>query len=235
MTSDPQVWADGFHNAYPNLKFRHCLPQLPFETKQVHSLRATAMSRYPPVSPSDFSPEQEAVYKETSSLMDQHFRDKFIYKDGRKALVGPFGPLMHTPAVAHAYNKLILEITKTLNVTLAVRETAIIATGSTFKAGYELYAHTTIAAKDTKLTERQILLIKDGQKPEEEDQLDAACDVAFDMAIELSGKPGSLSEGTWKRACDVFGKDSTLAMINLIAFYAYACILMNGADVPVPE
>lgn len=100
---------------------------------------------------------------------------------------------------------------------------------------YELHAHTVIAARTTELTERQISMVKKGRKPEGADQLDAACDVAFDMAVELNTKPGPLSEVTWKRACDVIGREATLALIHFIALHAYTCILLNGADVPVPE
>lgn len=193
------------------------------------------MSRYPPVSPSDLSREQEALYKEASSIMDQLFQGKFTYKDEDGAFIGVYGPLMHTPALTHAYNNLVMEISKILSISVAARQTAVLTTAATFNANYSLYSHATIAAKETELTERQISSIKNGKKPEGDDQLEAACEVAFDMAIELTGKRGPLTEETWKRACEVLGKDATLAVIHLIAFHAYASVVMNGADVRAPE
>lgn len=205
----------------------HRLPRKPHP-------RVAKMSRYPPINPSDLSPEQQTVYDETSSAIDRH-PVKLTFKDGNGALIGPYAPLLHTPAVMQAHKSLAVEIGKILSVSPATRETAILATSSVFQTVFELHAHTVIAAETTGLTERQISMIKEGRKPEEEDQLDDACDVAFDMAVELSRKPGPLSEVTWKKACDIIGKQATLALIHFIALYAYTCILLNGADVLVPE
>lgn len=192
-------------------------------------------TRYPPIKPSDLSPEQRPLHDEISKMVDAHFKVKFETKDENDALLGPFAVLLRTPELARAWFGLGREGNELLTVSPAVRETAILAVGSVFKAEYELYSHTIVATQATDLTERQVSLIRDGKRPEGEDKLDAACEVAFDMGIALSGKPGPLSPEIWERACETVGQESTLALIHLIAHYANTCILLNAADVRAPR
>jgi len=110
------------------------------------------------------------------------FGDKFIYKNSDGAFIGPFGPLLYTPSLVDPFFRMAAELGQIPGLPAAASETTIMATGSTFKAGYELYAHGKVAAS-TSLTERQISSIKEGKKP---DGLDEACQVAFDVALELS-------------------------------------------------
>lgn len=193
------------------------------------------MYRYPPIKPSDLDSEQKSLHEACLKNIGNHFQVKFTTKDENDALVGPFPVLLRTPALGHAFLQMGYEGNKLLGVSSAVRETAIVATGSTFKAAYELYAHCIIASQGTDLTEKQVSLIREGIKPDGEDKLDAACDVAFDMAIELTAKPGPLSKETWNRARETVGEESTLGLIHLIAFYSYTCVVLNGGGVPAPE
>jgi len=189
------------------------------------------MSRYPPIPPSQLNPEQHAAYDDASQTAQNIFGDKFIYKNDDGAFIGPFGPLLYTPNMVDPFFKMVVEVGKCAGLPAAAKETAILATGSTFQAGYELYAHGKVAAS-TSLTEEQIASIKDGKKP---DGLDEACQVAFDVAIELSRKQGPLSDETFARAEKTLGKEGTAALFHYVGLYAYTCIFLNGAAAPVPE
>lgn len=192
-------------------------------------------TRFPPIKPSDLNEEQRPLHDEISKMVEAHFKNRFEIKDEDDALLGPFALLIRTPALARAWFGLGREGNELLTVSPAVRETAILAVGSVFKAAYELYSHTIIATQATDLTERQVSEIREGKKPDGEDKLDAACEVAFDMGVALAGTPGPLSQEIWNRACDTVGRDSTLALIHLIAHYANTCILLNAADVRAPQ
>lgn len=192
------------------------------------------MSRYPPLAPSQLSEAQHKAYDEQSEIAQSTFGDKFIYKNQDGAFVGPFGPLLYTPTLVDPFLKLVVELGKVPGLPAEARETAILATGSTFKAGYELYAHGKVA-ESTKLSEKQIALIKDGKKPEGSEKLDEACEIAFDVAIELSRKQGPLSDALFKRAYDTLGQQGAAALIHYVALYAYTCVFLNGVAAPVPE
>lgn len=128
--------------------------------------------------------------------------------------------------------QLATELAKIPGLPQNARETAILATGSHYKAAYEIYAHERVAVKSTDLTQEQVDKIKTGTKPS---NLDEKCSVAFDVAIELVTKPGPLSKQSWDKAEKTLGKQGTLALIHYTGYYAYTCVLLNGCDVPVPD
>ena len=189
------------------------------------------MSRYPPILPSKLTSEQHAAYVEQTSIAQKTFGDKFIYKNQDGAFIGPFGPLLYTPNLVDPFMKMVVELGKCPGLPAAARETAILATGSTFSAGYELYAHGKVA-EGTNLTKDQITAIKGGKQPTD---LEEDCKVAFDVAIELSKKQGPLSDETFERAQKAFGKEGTAALLHYVALYAYTCVFLNGVAASVPE
>lgn len=100
------------------------------------------------------------------------------------------------------------------------------------KASYETYAHERVALKTTSLTKDQIIMIKNGERPE---GLEKSASVAFDVTIELCKKPGPLRKELWDQAVETFGREGTASLLQYVGLYAYTCILLNGANVPVPE
>ena len=192
------------------------------------------MSRYPPIPPSSLTTEQQRAHDEASEICSSVFGNKFLYKNEQGAFIGPFAPLLYTPSLVDPFFKLVVELGKLPGLPGPAREIAILATGSRFKSNYELYAHERVAAS-TGLTAAQIESVKSGKKPLGGDALDEQGDVAFDVAIELSRKPGPMTDDNWKRAERAFGKGGTAALIQYVGVYAYTCVLLNGVDVPVPE
>lgn len=112
------------------------------------------------------------------------------------------------------------------------REVAILTAGAHYKAVYEQYAHERIALSSTKLRQEQLDRIRQGEKPHD---LDQASRIAYDVAYELVNKPSPLSKQSWDKAEKTLGRQSTLSLIHYCGYYAHACILLNGCDVPVPE
>lgn len=192
------------------------------------------MSRYPPIPPSSLSSEQHKAFDEASDICSNMFGDKFLYKDDNGAFIGPFAPLLYTPAIVDPFFKLVVELGKLPGFPAPAREVAILATGSVFKSKYELYAHERVAAS-TNLSKAQIVAVKSGQKPSGSDALDEQCEVAFEVARELAGKHGPMADATWKKAEGAFGKEGAAALIQYVAIYGYTCILLNAVDAPVPN
>lgn len=192
------------------------------------------MSRYPPRTVSELNSEEKELHQSAQRMVDSMFGDVFTIKADDGAFVGPFAPLLYTPSIMEAFQDMGTTISKTLKISPAAKETAILGVGSVFQAKYELYAHTRLAQK-TALSDKQIDLIKQGKKPEGDDKLDEECEIAFDVSTQLAGKSGPLSDEVWSRANNKFGREQSLALIHLCGYYAHTCFLLNGAAVPVPE
>lgn len=112
------------------------------------------------------------------------------------------------------------------------RETTILATGSRYKAVYEIYAHERVAVATTALNQTQVDQIKMGKKPGD---LDTAAAAAFDVAIALSNKAGPLDARLWEALVKEVGKEGALACVHYVGVYAYTCVLLNACDIGVPD
>jgi 4-carboxymuconolactone decarboxylase len=195
------------------------------------------MARYPPIPPSSFSPEQQKAHEELSDFCTKALGENgkvFIWKDENDSVIA-LGPSLYTASIIHPLLMFLAALGKLPGLPAEAREVAILATGSIYQAAYELYSHVRRATATTNLTAPQIEAVKNGTKPSREDALDEQCEVAFDVAIELANKRGPMSEVTWKRAEQAFTREGAAALIQYCALYAYTCVVLNAADVPVPE
>lgn len=195
--------------------------------------------RITPQPPSSLPADQKAAYDHASSVASSIFGPNgkpFLYQDpSTSAFLGPFAPLLATPTLVEPYLALVVAMGKLNSLPRNVREVAILATGSQYQAGYELYAHARVAKEKTDLSEGQIEQVCKGVKPSGEEKLDEKCEVGFDVALELSHGRGKLSKENWERAMGAFGEEGTMALVHYVAAYAYTCILLNAVDASVPE
>lgn len=118
----------------------------------------------------------------------------------------------------------------------AVIEVAVLAvqghyTGS-FGGGFLTYSHSRITASKNLLTEDQMKRITNGEQP---DGLSAKESVTFDLAMRLvkGGRP--LEQELWEKANEVLGKDQTLHVIQLVAYYSLHGVTLNAGIIGPPE
>jgi hypothetical protein len=117
----------------------------------------------------------------------------------------------------------------------SVTEVAIFATQGHFTGsfgGFLTYSHSRITANKGLLTEEQMRKITKGVKPE---GLSDKESVAFDLAMRLvkGGKP--LEQDLWELANSVLGRDQTLHVIQLVAYYSLHGITLNAGIIGAPE
>jgi 4-carboxymuconolactone decarboxylase len=121
--------------------------------------------RYPPIPPSQLTPEQHKAYDEGSETAEKLFgHSGFLYKNEDGAFIGPFAPLLYTPKLLSVFFELVTELGNVSGFSAKAKETVILATGSHFKADYEMYAHGKIAERKSDLTDAQIRSIKEGDQ-----------------------------------------------------------------------
>jgi 4-carboxymuconolactone decarboxylase len=185
--------------------------------------------RLPLIKPADLTAEQKPLYEDMRKGIKSNFNDfKVEREDG--ALMGPWNPWLHEPAIGKAIWNLTLAMTANAVLPDNVRQIAILTVGARFDAAYELYAHIAVAEREGMKEERLATLVAN-LKP-----VDFAPDesVAFDVAYALS-RGGTLPEPLYRLAVKIFGRHGTNELIYLIGLYALVSTTLNGFNVPVPE
>src|ERR1700704_3569624 len=191
--------------------------------------RKGLLMRLPLISPADLTAEQKLLYNAMRKGIASNFNAfKVEREDG--ALMGPWNPWLHEPAIGKAIWDLTMAMTA--NATLAdnVRQVVILVVGARFDAAYEIYAHIAVAERKGMKPERLATLVAD-LKPN-----DLARDesVAFDLAYGLV-RGGTLPEPLYRLAVDTFGQHGTNELIYLVGLYSLVSTTLNGFNVPVPE
>ena len=193
--------------------------------------------RLPLIPPADLTPEQRPLYDAMRKGIASNFNAfKVEREDG--ALMGPWNPWLHEPAIGKAIWDLTLAMTA--NATLAdnVRQIAILVVGARFDAAYEIYAHIAVAEREGMTAERLATLVAD-LKPN-----DLAPDesVAFDVAYKLV-RGGTLPEPLYRLAVDTFGQHGANESFISSAFTASCrrlstasmCRCPNASERPSPS
>ena len=185
--------------------------------------------RLPLIAPPELTPQQKLLYDDMRKGVAGNFSDfKVLREDG--ALMGPWNPWLHEPAIGKAIWDLTLAMTANASLPDNVRQIAILTVGASYNAAYEIYAHIAVAEREGMSAARLATLVAD-LKP-----ADLAPDesVAYDMAYALS-RGGTLPEPLYRLAVDTFGQHGANELIYLVGLYALVSVTLNGFNVPVPE
>ena len=170
--------------------------------------------RLPLIPPSELSPLQKSLYDEMRKGIASNFNAfKVEREDG--ALMGPWNPWLHEPAIGKAIWDLTLAMTANASLPDNVRQIAILVVGARFDAAYELYAHIAVAEREGMKPERLAALVAD-LKPTDFSQEE---NVAFDVAYKLV-RGGTLPEPLYRLAICTFGQHGTNELIISWAFTA---------------
>lgn len=183
------------------------------------------------IRPDDLTPEQKPLYKDMKEGIETNFKGFTAISESGE-LVGPWNPWLRFPAIGGPMWDLVkaLSSPKTSTLPKPVREIVILATGASFRSGYELYAHV-LMAEIRGLDDKTIASVVAGQRPETLDD-DACC--AYEVVSSML-RGGTLPELLYQNAVARFGEAGTAELIYLIGLYCMISITLNGFDVPTPE
>jgi 4-carboxymuconolactone decarboxylase len=185
--------------------------------------------RLPLLSPGELTPEQQSLYQAMRAGIAKGFNAfKVVREDG--ALMGPWNPYLHEPAIGKAAWDLTNAIDQIAALSGNVRETAILVVAARYHCAYQLYAHARVA-QSLGMPLEQVATISAMLKP-----ADLAKDqaVAYDVAHCLCAG-GPLPEPLYRLALVTFGQRGTHELIHLIGSYSMLAITLNAFNVPVPE
>ena len=119
--------------------------------------------RLPLIPPDKLTPEQKPLYDAFKTQIDGGFTGfKTVREDG--ALLGPWSVWIHEPKVGEATRGLLDAISTLGRLSDPVKQIAILAVGSKYKAAYEMYAHAAVGGRDG-LSAAKMAAVCAGQKP----------------------------------------------------------------------
>ena len=133
----------------------------------------------------------------------------------------------YTPSICGPFLSFIPVIVNFPNLTPRVRELAVLATASNYKAPFVLHAHTAIA-QSVGLSSEQVAAASAGKLP---GGLDAAETAAWGFALRLATTPGPLNPETWDQARSCLGIEGVANLAHVVGAYAHMCLYQNAADI----
>jgi alkylhydroperoxidase family enzyme len=185
--------------------------------------------RLPLLPPEALSPDQTPLYGAFRVQIDGGFTGfKSVREDG--ALLGPWSVWIHEPKVGEPIRVLLDAISGMKRLSDPVKQIAILAVGSRFKAAYEMYAHAAVGGRDG-LSVDKLASVCAGQRPADLTREEAT---AFDVAMALLDG-GVLAGATYDAARTELGQPALNELIQIIGLYAFVSITLNAYDVPTEE
>ena len=186
--------------------------------------------RLPLLDPSTLSTAQKETYERLNKTWipwanTVPFESKL--EDGR--LIGPFNPILFSPAISSSF--LDLQETEQKNTSLSqrVRQVVILTVGAVWKSNYELYAHAA-AARKAGISEDAIRTLTTGGLP---DELRDQEKIAQRYARQLSAEH-HVDAALYSAAEHAFGQRGLVEITYLTGIYHTVCALLNAFEIPAP-
>jgi len=191
--------------------------------------------RCPSIPPEKLTPEQRVFHDGMMDKIRNGFGSTFNLQGKYGGLLGPLSIMMHTPEYSTHTMRLNKEVSSLPALEPRVKEVAIMATQGHYTGsfgGFLIYSHSRIIASQGLLTEDQMKKIAQGEKPSDIGEKES---VAFDLAMRLVKGGQPLEQDLWERANSILGKDQTLHVIQLVAFYSLHGVTLNDGIIGTPE
>ena len=174
------------------------------------------MSRMPPVDPAALAPDARAVY------------DK-IANSPRGGVRGPFLALLHVPEMCDRLQHLGAYLRYDTTFDARLSEMAILIVARRCNCQYEWFAHEPHAQKGG-LAQPVIEAIRERRRP---DAMKTDETALYDFASELVTN-NSISDTTYQRALDAFGKRGAVELGGLIGYYMMVAMTLVAHDLQPP-
>lgn len=188
----------------------------PSQAGTAQGFGAGATERLPLPARESMSPEQQAAADA-------------IINGPRKAIFGPFVPLLQTPALMEHIGATGATLRFKGSLPDPVRELVICVVARETGNQFEWQTHAALAAK-AGVAQEAIDAIGDGRRARGL-PADLAC--ATEFALELMLRNG-VSDATYAEAVAQFGEAGTVELTGLVGYFVMVCWVMNVARTPGP-
>ena len=173
--------------------------------------------RLPPIPEAQLTAEQRAAAAELTA-------------GPRGKLVGPFVPLLRSPALMARVQKVGEFLRFESSLPENVKELAILVVARLWGQGFEWSFHLPLALK-AGVSRAAAEAIAEGRPPEGLSPIEQA---AYDLLSELNADK-AVGDETWRRAALAFGEQGVVELIGVGGYYALLAMVMNAARTPSPD
>jgi 4-carboxymuconolactone decarboxylase len=187
--------------------------------------------RLPLLDPEGLDEHQNELFK----LLDSTFipwaeKNGFAGKTPAGELIGPFNPLLYSPAINTGYVALTNAEAAHTTLDKRVREVVILSVGAVWQAHYELYAHAAVA-RTVGISDAAIDALVAGESSAE---LTPQEQIAHRFARQLAFEH-TVSADLYQEAELAFGRPGLVDLVYLIGMYLFTCALLSAFDIPAPS
>ena len=147
----------------------------------------------------------------------------------RKAIFGPFIPLLQCPSLMEAIGKTGEVLRFRGTIPEHIRELVILAVARETSNQVEWQTHVPLALQ-AGISQDTVDTVVGGRRPK---GLDAASETAIDFTCELMRNNG-VSDATYADAVRAFSEAGVVELTALVGYFVMVCWIMNVAHTPGP-
>jgi 4-carboxymuconolactone decarboxylase len=186
--------------------------------------------RLPDLTPAEMTDDQRAVHDAIASGPRAAGPQHFTLVDTSGALTGPFGVMVHEPALGAPLQELGSALRYGTGLSDRVREVAILAVAAATGSAFELHAHTRVG-RAAGLSEAEL----DALAARAFTSTDPAEQAAYDLCRRLLEDRSRLTDAEYADLVDVLGTRTLTELVVLVGYYRTLAQLLDVFDVGVPE
>ena len=186
--------------------------------------------RLPDLAPADLTDEQRALHERIASGPRAQGTQHFPLTTPDGALTGPFGVMVHEPALGAPLQELGSAIRYGTGLTARVRELAILAVAADTGCAFEQYAHERIG-RAAGLDDDEVAALAGGTFT----SADAAERSAYDLCQRLLAGRSRFTDGEYADLAEVLGTTTITELVVLVGYYRTLAQLLDVFDVGIPE
>jgi 4-carboxymuconolactone decarboxylase len=149
---------------------------------------------------------------------------------GPRTVGGPFGVLLHAPDYGHLAQKLGAHVRYRTAVPPRLSEFAILVIARIWRAQYEWYAHSRIAA-NAGVSAQTIKDLQTGRVPKRAPKDERAI---YDFIVELH-KTRRVTDRTYARVHAILGDAGMVELTGILGYYTLIAMTLDVFRVPLPD
>ncbi len=186
--------------------------------------------RLPDLTPAAMTDEQRVLHERITSGRRSSGPQHFALSDADGALTGPFGVMVHEPAMGAPLQELGSAIRYRTGLSDRVREIAILAVAAHTGSAFEQYAHERVG-RAVGLTDDELSALAAGTYS----SADPVEEVSYALCRRLLRDRSRLTGREYADLAQALGTTTITELVVLVGYYRTLAQLLDVYDVGVPE
>ena len=185
--------------------------------------------RLPRLTPDRLTPAQAEVYEAIAGGPRAAGPQLFALKDAEGALNGPFGIMLHQPALGLALQELGAAVRYRTSLTGRCREIAILQAAVVADSAFEWYAHEAVG-RAAGLTDDELDALREGRFTSQDPTEEAVARFTDELLAR-----NTIGQADYDRFERLLGAPVMVELVVLVGYYGTLATLMDVFDVGVPD